>query len=115
MADIELWHNPRCSKSRAALKLLEDAGVTPNVRRYLDTPPTPAEISDLLVKLDKPAIALVRTGEPEFKAAGLTKDVSEQTLIEAMAHFPKLIERPVAIRGNKAVIGRPPEDVLTLL
>lgn len=115
MADVILWHNPRCSKSRAALKLLEDAGVAVTVRRYLEDAPTLAELTALHRALARPALDMVRTGEAAFRAAGLTKGASDDMLLEAMAEHPILIERPVAIRGARAVIGRPPEAVLSLL
>ena len=115
MADVTLWHNPRCSKSRAALKLLEEAGARVTVRRYLEDAPTRAELETLHRALDRPAIDMIRTGEPAFRAAGLSKSSDDAALCQAMADHPILIERPVAIRGTRAVIGRPPEAVLTLL
>ena len=116
MADVTLWHNPRCSKSRAALALLEGRGAKVTVRRYLDDPPTEAELRAVRDAMgDVPVIAMVRTGEAEFKTAGLTKASDDAALIAAMARYPKLIERPVAIAGGRAVIGRPPERVLETL
>ena len=113
---ITLWHNPRCSKSRAALALLEEAGVRVTVRRYLDAPPGEAEIRAVLRMLALPgAHAMMRPKEKAFAEAGLTKASDDDTLIAAMAAHPVLIERPIAIRGTRAVIGRPPEAVLALL
>ncbi|KUF10469.1 arsenate reductase (glutaredoxin) [Pseudoponticoccus marisrubri] len=113
--DLILWHNPRCSKSRAALALLEEAGAPLTLRRYLDDPPTEAELRALQSALDLPAIAMMRPKEAAFREMGLSRDMEDATLIAAMARQPKLIERPVLIAGERAVIGRPPERVLTLL
>lgn len=115
MSGMTLWHNPRCSKSRQALKLLEDRGITPTVRRYLDAPPTAREIAAVRAALGVPAIAMMRTNERAFREAGLRKDMEDRDLIAAMAAHPILIERPIAISGGRAVIGRPPEAVLRLL
>jgi arsenate reductase len=115
MADVTLWHNPRCSKSRAALKLLEEAGATITLRLYLQDPPSRTELAALQAALGRPAIDMVRTGEAAFREAGLSKTYPEARLLDAMAAHPALIERPVAIRGDRAVIGRPPEAVLSLL
>ncbi len=110
-----LWHNPRCSKSREALALLQEKGITPEVRRYLEDAPTYAELKAAQAALGVPVIEMVRTKEAEFKVAGLSKDSDDETLLRAMAETPKLIERPVAFAGARAVIGRPPERVLELL
>ncbi|MCA0995862.1 arsenate reductase (glutaredoxin) [Alloyangia pacifica] len=110
-----LWHNPRCSKSREALALLQDKGVAPQVRRYLEDAPSYDELKAAQAALGVPVIAMMRTKETEFKAAGLSKDSDDETLLRAMAETPKLIERPVAFEGDRAVIGRPPERVLDLL
>ena len=113
--EIIIWHNPRCSKSRAALKLLEERGITPKVRRYLDEPPSEAEIHDVLVRLGKQPIEIMRTKEKLFRELGLSKESDDETLIRAMATHPRLIERPIVIRGDRAVLGRPPEKVLEIL
>ncbi|EPJ92401.1 MULTISPECIES: arsenate reductase (glutaredoxin) [Pseudomonas] len=116
MTDLTLYHNPRCSKSRGALELLEARGLTPTVVRYLDTPLDASQLRDLLAKLKISARQLLRTGEDEFKALNLADaSLSEAQLIDAMAAHPKLIERPILVVGNKAVIGRPPEKVLEIL
>lgn len=112
---ITLWHNPRCSKSRAALKLLTDRDVETKVRLYLADPPSREEIDRVLHKLGLPASALVRSGDALYHALALDEADDDETLLAAMAENPILIERPIAIRGRRAVIGRPPEDVLTLL
>lgn len=116
MSQLTLFHNPRCSKSRGALELLEARGLAPTIVRYLETPPSAAELQALLGKLDISARQLLRTGEEEYKALGLDDpQLSDAQLIEAMAAHPKLIERPILVAGDKAVIGRPPEKVLEIL
>ncbi|MDH1340690.1 arsenate reductase (glutaredoxin) [Ectopseudomonas oleovorans] len=116
MTDLTLYHNPRCSKSRGALELLQARGLQPHVVRYLETPPSASELKSLLGKLGISARDLLRSGEDEYKTLGLSDaNLSEAQLIEAMAKHPKLIERPILIAGDKAVIGRPPEKVLELL
>jgi len=115
MEKVIIWHNPRCSKSRAGLALLEEQGIEPEIVRYLDTPPTVEALTDLLQKLDKKPRELMRTKETIYKELGLKDIDDEKRLIEAMAAHPKLIERPIVIRGERAVIGRPTEAILTLL
>lgn len=115
MPSITIWHNPRCSKSRQGVALLEENGTEADVVKYLDTPPTAEEIKTVLGKLGITARELMRTKEAEYKELGLNDVEDEQQLIEAMAAHPKLIERPVVIMGDKAVIGRPPEKVLELV
>ena len=116
MTDLTLYHNPRCSKSRGALELLEARGLQPAVVRYLETPPSADQLKALLDKLGIAARDLLRSGEEEYKSLGLADaSLSEAQLIEAMVRHPKLIERPILVAGDKAVIGRPPEKVLELL
>ncbi|HEY6132165.1 MAG TPA: arsenate reductase (glutaredoxin) [Halioglobus sp.] len=115
MGVVTIYHNPRCSKSRNTLALLEDNGVQPKVVLYLETPPTAREISGLLNKLGMTAGQLVRRGEDDYKASGLGRDSSDADILKAMAKNPKLIERPIVVKGNKAVLGRPPENVLPLI
>ena len=116
MTDLTLYHNPRCSKSRGALELLEARGLTPTVVRYLETPLDAAQLRTLLEQLNIGARQLLRSGEDEYKALNLADaSLSEAQLIDAMAAHPKLIERPVLVVGDKAVIGRPPEKVLEIL
>ena len=112
---ITLWHNPRCSKSRQTLALIEAAGVEVTLRRYLEDAPTRDEIIAARDALGLPAIKMMRTGETLFKELGLRKDSPEETLIDAMAAHPILIERPIAFANGRAVIGRPPEAVQALL
>ncbi|MDO6428405.1 arsenate reductase (glutaredoxin) [Thalassotalea sp. 1_MG-2023] len=111
---LTIYHNPRCSKSRQTLQLLEQNNAEFTVVEYLKTPLNASEIKDLLSKLEVSAIEMMRTKEAEFKEQQL-KDADSETLINAMANTPKLIERPIVVKQNKAVIGRPPENVLTLL
>ncbi len=111
-----LYHNPRCTKSRQTLALLESKGIVPNVVAYLENPPNKTELRNILSMLGLSAIELMRQQEPEFKAQGLSDaSLTENELIEAMINTPKLIERPILVIGNKAAIGRPPEKVLEIL
>lgn len=112
---VTIWHNPRCGKSREALKLLEAEGITPNVVRYLDDTPSEAQLRDVLKMLGIGARDLMRTKEALYRELGLKAVTDENALIRAMAEHPKLIERPVVIKDGKAVIGRPPEKVILLL
>jgi len=112
---ITLWHNPRCSKSRQALALLEKTGVEIALRLYLKDAPDLTEIKALQTALGLKAIDMMRRGEKAFKETGLSNDSQDADLRAAMLAHPILIERPIAVKGGEAVIGRPPEDVLTLL
>jgi len=114
-ADITLYHNPRCSKSREALALLRSHGVEPAVVEYLNTPPDAAELARIAALLGIEPQALVRKGEDVFKQSYAGKTLDAREWIAALAQHPILIERPIAIRGQRAVIGRPPERVLELL
>ncbi len=115
MTTITIWHNPRCSKSRTALALLEERGVKPTCVKYLETPATEREIRRILSLLGVSAIDLMRRGESMFEKLNLSSERSEDELVSAMAGYPILIERPVIISATQAVIGRPPESALTLL
>ncbi len=113
---ITIYHNPRCSKSRAGLAFLQEAGIEPEIIRYLDTPPSAAELKGLLRKLGLPARDLLRTREPAYKELGLAdKSLDDDSLIAAMVKHPKLIERPIVVKGERAVIGRPTEKIAELL
>ena len=113
---MTLFHNPRCSKSREALALLRENNIEPVIRLYIDNPPDATELRTLLRKLKMPARNLLRKGEADYKTLGLDNEaLSEEQLIEYMVTHPKLIERPIAIDKNRAVIGRPPENVLNLI
>ena len=115
MSEFTIYHNPRCSKSRKALALLQENGIEPEIVLYLETPPDVAGIRALLGKLGITPAALVRRGEEDYKACGLGRDSSDEALVAAMAAHPKLIERPIVVRGDRAVLGRPPENVLELI
>ena len=113
---VTLLHNPRCSKSRQTLALLQEKGIEPDVREYLKDPLNELELKALLTKLGLDASSLVRMKENEFTLAGLNKSTSsEQDFIMAMAQYPKLMERPIVIQGDQARIGRPPEQVLEIV
>ncbi len=108
-----IFHNPRCTKSRQTLALLQARGVDPDVVLYLDSPPDAAALRDLLSKLDLPASALVR--KKEHRELGLDPTDDDDELVRRMAAHPRIIERPIVVRGDRAVLGRPPENVLKLL
>lgn len=112
---MELLHNNRCSKSRCALELIKDATDGLTVRNYLDEPLDKKEIVDVLKKLNLPAGAIIRKGEKEFKDNFKGKELSEEQWIDALVAYPKLMERPIFINGNRAVIGRPPERIFEIL
>ena len=113
---IEYWHNPRCSKSREGLRLLEDKGARVKVRLYLEDAPDATELAAARVALgNPPVIRMMRPKEALFRELGLGRDDPDDRLLAAMAAHPRLIERPLAIRDGRAVIGRPPEALLDLL
>ncbi len=116
MSHTVIYHNPRCSKSRQTLQLLEEKGVEPDVVLYLETPPSADELKGLLKKLGIGARQLLRKGEDAYKENNLKDEsLSDEQLIAAMVAHPKLIERPIVVNGDKAVLGRPPENVLELV
>ena len=111
-----IYHNPRCSKSRQTLELLQENNISPEIILYLENTPSKAELKGILEKLGIAASDLLRKGEEEYKAHGLQNNsLSEDQVIDAMIASPKLIERPIVILGDKAVLGRPPENVLNLI
>jgi len=111
-----LYHNLRCSKSRQALQLLEEKGVQPEIRKYLESPLNTEELTNLLTQLGKKPAELIRKGEALYKELALdSTEVTEDQLIEAMVANPRLIERPILSNGQQARIGRPPEQVLELI
>jgi len=115
-ADVcAIFHNPRCSKSRAALTLLREHGVEPRVIEYLKMPPSDAELKAILRKLGMKAGQIVRTGEELYQTHFAGKKLTDAQLIAAMVDNPILIERPIVVLGKRAVLGRPPENVLQLL
>lgn len=112
---ITIYHNPRCSKSRQTLGLIEEKGHDFVVKEYLKNPPTKEELKKVIDLLDINPEQLIRKGESEFKENFKGKKLSDEEWIDAMVAYPKLIERPIVIDGNKAILGRPPENVLKLL
>jgi arsenate reductase len=113
---VSIFHNPRCSKSRATLALLHDRGIEPEIILYLETPPDADELRSILDKLDCSPRALMRKGEAEYKEQGLNDEtLSDEDLIRAMVATPKLIERPIVLSKGRAAIGRPPDSVLEIL
>lgn len=113
---VTIYHNPRCSKSRQTLALLEERGLSPEVVLYLETPPDAATLKTLLAKLGISPRQLLRKGEDDYKALNLKDEsLADDDLITAMVAHPKLIERPIVVNGNKAALGRPPEQVLDIL
>lgn len=114
MDDVVIWTNPRCSKSRGAEQLLAERGVVPTAVRYLDTPPSRDEIARVVDLLGGDPRVLVRRGEPAYTALGLA-DADRDGLLDALAEHPELLERPVVLRGDRAVVARPPERLLELL
>lgn len=112
---VTLYHNPSCSKSREALALLQESGVQPRVVDYLKTPPGEAELTAIVAKLGIAPLDLIRKGEPVFQEKYSGRSLSDAEWIAAMATDPILIERPIAIRGSRAVLGRPPANIKRLL
>lgn len=111
-----IFHNPRCSKSRQTLALLQEHGIEPEIIRYLDTPPDEATIRDIVARLGTGVRSLIRSGEAEYRELGLDNPaLSDDDLVHALTAHPRLIERPVVLHKGRAVLGRPPENVLDLL
>ena len=116
MSEVVIYHNPRCSKSRQTLSLLEENGLTPTIRLYLDNPPTVAELKKVVKMLGISVGDLIRTKEALYKELGLdANNHSDADLLQALHDNPKLIERPIVINGQQARIGRPPENVLDII
>ncbi|MDF1587902.1 MAG: arsenate reductase (glutaredoxin) [Gammaproteobacteria bacterium] len=116
MSTIRIYHNPRCSKSRQTLALLEQQGIEPEIIEYLKTPPTKETLKSVLEQLGISARQLLRTGEAIYKELNLANPVlTDDQLIEAMCEHPKLIERPIVINNGQARLGRPPETVLEIV
>ena len=117
MPQITIYHNPRCSNSRCALGILQDKGAQHTIVEYLKTPPTALELADICKKLNVAPTAIIRSNETLFKTLGLSldNDRSPEDWFRILADNPKLIERPIIVKGNRAVIGRPPENALELL
>lgn len=116
METVRIYHNPRCSKSRDAMKLLEARGIQPEVIHYLDQPPTAAELEELLAKLGLEPLELMRRSEKPFRELNLAAgDRSREELIRILVDHPILIERPIVVHGDRAVVARPPERLEELL
>ena len=112
---MKIYHNPRCSKSRQALQLIREQGFEPEIILYLESPPTEAELRDILQKLGKNADDIIRKGEDDYKAHFTANSLTdEKALIDLLVAYPKVIERPIVVLGAKAVIGRPPEAISVL-
>jgi arsenate reductase len=111
---VTIYHNPRCSKSRQALELLRERGIEPAVIEYLKTPPSIETLMELIELLGVQPLDVVRTKEPEYAASGLGKASSAREVAEAVVRAPILLERPIVVSAERAVIGRPPERVLEL-
>ena len=113
---VTIYHNPRCSKSRQTLALLEERGIEPKIIPYLDTPPSAGTLKTVLKKLGMTPRQILRKGEDVYKTLNLNNEkLTDTQLIEAMAANPILIERPIVVNGDKAALGRPPEQVLAIL
>ena len=116
MDNITIYHNPRCSKSRQTLALIREHGIEPQIIHYLDTPPTAEVLTEILRKLGKTPLEIARKGEEAFKTYFADADnLDEAALISLMSQHPKVIERPIVVRAEQAIIGRPPEQVFHLL
>jgi len=116
MKHLKIYHNPRCSKSRKTLQIIRDHGVEPEVIEYLKKPPTESELKKISNLLGLNPKHFVRINENDFKESGLSKKTSDNAaMFELMARFPKVIERPIVISNDRAIIGRPPENVLKIL
>jgi len=112
---MKIYHNPRCSKSRETLKLIKDAGAQVEIIEYLKTVPTENELKTILMKLNLNPTDILRKGEAIYKEKFKTSNFNDDEWIKIMIEYPKLIERPIVVKGNKAVLGRPPENVLDLI
>ena len=111
---MKIYHNPRCSKSRQTLTLIQENGITPEIIEYLNLPISTSELASLLEMLNIKPIQLVRKSEQIWKENFKGKDLSDDEIVGAMVKYPKLIERPIVVEKRKAIIGRPPENVLSL-
>jgi len=116
MENVIIYHNPRCSKSRQTLKLLEAKGIKPTVIEYLNNPPTESELDTILTQLNKQPEEITRKKEEVYKTLGLkNQNLGRQEYIKMLVENPVLIERPIVVNGKKAALGRPPENVLEIL
>jgi len=116
MSDFIIYHNPRCSKSRQTLEILNEKAVDTEIVLYLEDPPSVEEVTSILQKLGLSSRDIIRKGEEEYKLLNIKdQSLTENELIAFMSENPKLIERPIVVKDDKAIIGRPPENVLSLL
>ena len=115
MTFVTIYHNPKCSKSRQTLALLEERDLELRIVPYLESPPSKSELADIVKMLGIAAADIVRTGEDEYKESGLTADSSENDVLDAIVIAPKLLQRPIVICGDQARVGRPPESALEIL
>ena len=115
MTLVTIYHNPKCSKSRQTLALLEERDMELRIVPYLESPPSKSELADIVKMLGVAAADIVRTGEDEYKESGLTADSSENDVLDAIVIAPKLMQRPIVICGDQARVGRPPESALEIL
>lgn len=112
--ETQIYHNPRCSKSRATLALLQEHGISHEVIEYLQAPPSRADLERLIAALGCSAADIVRFNEAEFEQTGLSKDADDAALLQAIVDYPKLLQRPIVVHADQARVGRPPEAVLEL-
>ena len=112
---MKIYHNPRCTKSRQTLNLIKEAGQEVEIVEYLKNPPTEEELEDIFTKLNLPIEYLIRKGEEIYKTEYKGKELSEKEWLHALAEHPKMLERPIVVNENKAILGRPPENVNQLL
>jgi arsenate reductase (glutaredoxin) len=112
---MKIYHNPRCSKSRQCLAIILDNGADVEITEYLKDPLSFSELKETINILGVPALDIVRKGEADYKENFKGKDLAEDDWIQAMIDYPKLMERPIVINGNQAIVARPPEDVIKLL
>lgn len=115
MTLVTIYHNPKCSKSRQTLALLEERDLELRIVPYLESPPSKSELADIVKMLGVTAADIVRTGEAEYQESGLTADSSENDVLDAIVIAPKLMQRPIVICGDQARVGRPPESALEIL
>ena len=116
MENVTIWHNPRCSKSRQTLALIENSGKSVEIRNYLENPPSATELATVLSKLRMSPRQLLRKGEDAYKALELNnQNLTDNALLDAMQNNPKLIERPIVLVSDRAILGRPPENVQEFL
>jgi len=116
MSDVTIYHNPRCSKSRQTLELLQQKGIEADVVEYLETPPDADQLEHILALLSLDPRELLRTNEAEYREQGMDNpDLTRRQLIDLMVQYPKVIQRPIVIKDGKAAIGRPPETILEIL